>query len=126
MIVEKRVNEIINRLNKTRVERRPDLKGTYIYAHNMYTYTCLAYYLIRYTTSSTLVARAQKFIVNLSLLLRCTADKDASNAAEKAERKMQLKEKASIHVMFALLLSGNLAMQVLSVCSYTCMVCAEA
>lgn len=47
LIVEKRVNEIINRLNKTRVERRPDLK----------------------------------------------ADKDASNAAEKAERKMQLKEK---------------------------------
>lgn len=47
LIVEKRVNEIINRLNKTRVERRPDLK----------------------------------------------AEKDASNAAEKAERKMQLKEK---------------------------------
>uniref|UniRef100_A0A0D9V5N9 NFACT RNA-binding domain-containing protein n=1 Tax=Leersia perrieri TaxID=77586 RepID=A0A0D9V5N9_9ORYZ len=47
VIVEKRVNEIINRLNKTRVERRPDLK----------------------------------------------AEKDASNAAEKAERKMQLKEK---------------------------------
>lgn len=47
VIVEKRVNEIINRLNKTRVERRPDLK----------------------------------------------AEKDASNAAEKAERKMQLKVK---------------------------------
>ncbi|KAG8077929.1 hypothetical protein GUJ93_ZPchr0007g3597 [Zizania palustris] len=47
VIVEKRVNEIINRLNKTRVERRPDLK----------------------------------------------AEKDASNAAEKAERKVQLKEK---------------------------------
>lgn len=48
LIVEKRVNEIINRLNKTRVERRaPDLK----------------------------------------------AKKEASNAAEKAERKMQLKEK---------------------------------
>uniref|UniRef100_A0A0E0JNQ8 NFACT RNA-binding domain-containing protein n=1 Tax=Oryza punctata TaxID=4537 RepID=A0A0E0JNQ8_ORYPU len=47
VIVEKRVNEIINRLTKTRVERRPDLK----------------------------------------------AEKDASNAAEKAERKMQLKEK---------------------------------
>lgn len=47
LIVERRVNEIINRLNKTRVERRPDLK----------------------------------------------AEKDASNAAEKAERKMQLKEK---------------------------------
>ncbi|KAG8055434.1 hypothetical protein GUJ93_ZPchr0001g29500 [Zizania palustris] len=46
VIVEKRVNEIINRLNKTRVERRPDLQ----------------------------------------------AEKDASNAAEKAERKMQLKE----------------------------------
>ncbi|GJN17660.1 hypothetical protein PR202_gb04748 [Eleusine coracana subsp. coracana] len=47
LTVEKRVNDIINRLNKTRVERRPDLK----------------------------------------------AEKDASNAAEKAERKMQLKEK---------------------------------
>ncbi|WVZ68817.1 hypothetical protein U9M48_017706 [Paspalum notatum var. saurae] len=47
LTVEKRVNEIINRLNKTRVERRADLK----------------------------------------------AEKDASNAAEKAERKMQLKEK---------------------------------
>lgn len=47
LTVEKRVNEIINRLNKTRVERRPDLK----------------------------------------------AEKEASNAAEKAERKMQLKEK---------------------------------
>ncbi|KAF0919951.1 hypothetical protein E2562_032363 [Oryza meyeriana var. granulata] len=47
VIVEKRVNEIINRLNKTKVDRRPDLK----------------------------------------------AEKDASNAAEKAERKMQLKEK---------------------------------
>ena len=29
LTVEKRVNEILNRLNKTRVERRPDLKGTY-------------------------------------------------------------------------------------------------
>ncbi|KAF7037770.1 hypothetical protein CFC21_048070 [Triticum aestivum] len=47
LTVEKRVNEILNRLNKTRVERRPDLK----------------------------------------------AEKDASNAAEKAERKMQLKDK---------------------------------
>ncbi|TVU35098.1 hypothetical protein EJB05_16967 [Eragrostis curvula] len=47
LTVEKRVNEIINRLNKTRVERRPDLK----------------------------------------------TEKEASNAAEKAERKMQLKEK---------------------------------
>jgi len=47
LTVEKRVNEIINRLNKTRVERRPDLK----------------------------------------------AEKEASNAAEKAERKMQLREK---------------------------------
>ncbi|KAL6845567.1 hypothetical protein ACP4OV_025062 [Aristida adscensionis] len=47
LVVEKRVNEIINRLNKTKVERRPDLK----------------------------------------------AEKEASNAAEKAERKMQLKEK---------------------------------
>ncbi|OQU87547.1 hypothetical protein SORBI_3003G296600 [Sorghum bicolor] len=47
LTVEKRVNEIINRLNKTRVERRADLK----------------------------------------------AEKEASNAAEKAERKMQLKEK---------------------------------
>nr|BAJ94149.1 predicted protein [Hordeum vulgare subsp. vulgare] len=47
LTVEKRVNEILSRLNKTRVERRPDLK----------------------------------------------AEKDASNAAEKAERKMQLKDK---------------------------------
>ncbi|KAF8766329.1 hypothetical protein HU200_007847 [Digitaria exilis] len=53
LTVEKRVNEIINRLNKTRVERRPDLKGSY---------------------------------------------KEASNAAEKAERKMQLKEKVSVNV----------------------------
>lgn len=30
LTVEKRVNEIINRLNKTRVERRPDLQGAYI------------------------------------------------------------------------------------------------
>jgi hypothetical protein len=29
LIVEKRVNEILNRLNKTRVERRTDLKGTH-------------------------------------------------------------------------------------------------
>lgn len=27
MRVEKRINEIINRLNKTKVERTPDLKG---------------------------------------------------------------------------------------------------
>uniref|UniRef100_A0ACD5VT57 Uncharacterized protein n=1 Tax=Avena sativa TaxID=4498 RepID=A0ACD5VT57_AVESA len=47
LTVEKRVNEILNRLHKTRVERRPDLK----------------------------------------------AEKDASNAAVKAERKMQLKDK---------------------------------
>lgn len=26
--VEKRINEIVNRLNKTKVERKPDLKGT--------------------------------------------------------------------------------------------------
>jgi len=25
--VEKRINEIVNRLNKTKVERKPDLKG---------------------------------------------------------------------------------------------------
>jgi hypothetical protein len=29
LTVEKRVNEILNRLNKTCVERRPDLKGTH-------------------------------------------------------------------------------------------------
>lgn len=27
MKVEKRINEIVNRLNKTKVERKPDLKG---------------------------------------------------------------------------------------------------
>lgn len=27
MRVEKRINEIVNRLNRTKVERRPDLKG---------------------------------------------------------------------------------------------------
>ena len=27
MRVEKRINEIVNRLNKTKVERKPDLKG---------------------------------------------------------------------------------------------------
>lgn len=27
MRVEKRVNEIVNRLNRTKVERKPDLKG---------------------------------------------------------------------------------------------------
>lgn len=47
LTVEKRVNEILNRLQKTRVERRPDLK----------------------------------------------AEKDVSNAAEKAEKKMHLKDK---------------------------------
>lgn len=26
--VEKRINEVVNRLNKTKVERKPDLKGT--------------------------------------------------------------------------------------------------
>lgn len=25
--VEKRINEVVNRLNKTKVERKPDLKG---------------------------------------------------------------------------------------------------
>lgn len=29
MRVEKRINEIVNRLNKTKVERTPDLKGGY-------------------------------------------------------------------------------------------------
>ncbi|KAL6578514.1 Coiled-coil domain-containing protein 25 [Orobanche minor] len=47
MRVEKRINEIINRLNKTKVERRPDLK----------------------------------------------AEREAVNAAEKAERKQQMKDK---------------------------------
>uniref|UniRef100_A0A2P2KXV5 NFACT RNA-binding domain-containing protein n=2 Tax=Rhizophora mucronata TaxID=61149 RepID=A0A2P2KXV5_RHIMU len=45
--VEKRINEIVNRLNKTKVERKPDLK----------------------------------------------AEREAVNAAEKAERKLQLREK---------------------------------
>lgn len=27
MRVEKRINDIVNRLNKTKVERKPDLKG---------------------------------------------------------------------------------------------------
>lgn len=27
MRVEKRINEVVNRLNKTKVERKPDLKG---------------------------------------------------------------------------------------------------
>uniref|UniRef100_M8C220 NFACT RNA-binding domain-containing protein n=1 Tax=Aegilops tauschii TaxID=37682 RepID=M8C220_AEGTA len=61
LTVEKRVNEILNRLNKTRVERRPDLK----------------------------------------------AEKDASNAAEKAERKMQLKDKARNACMLANLTFPN-------------------
>jgi hypothetical protein len=29
--VEKRINEIVNRLNKTKVERKPDLKGKISY-----------------------------------------------------------------------------------------------
>ncbi|KAF3783874.1 Coiled-coil domain-containing protein 25 [Nymphaea thermarum] len=45
--VEKRINEIVNRLNKTKVERKPDLK----------------------------------------------AEKEAVNAAERAERKLQLRDK---------------------------------
>lgn len=31
MKVEKRINEIVNRLNKTKVERKPDLKGKVIF-----------------------------------------------------------------------------------------------
>lgn len=27
--VEKRINEVVNRLNRTKVERKPDLKGTF-------------------------------------------------------------------------------------------------
>lgn len=30
MRVEKRINEIVNRLNRTKVERKPDLKGTFV------------------------------------------------------------------------------------------------
>lgn len=30
MRVEKRINEIVNRLNRTKVERTPDLKGLYL------------------------------------------------------------------------------------------------
>ncbi|KAH9761095.1 NFACT-R 1 domain-containing protein [Citrus sinensis] len=45
--VEKRINEIVNRLNKTKVERKPDLK----------------------------------------------AEREAANAAERAERKLQLRDK---------------------------------
>ncbi|XP_043704384.1 coiled-coil domain-containing protein 25-like isoform X1 [Telopea speciosissima] len=48
--VEKRINEIVNRLNKTKVERKPDLK---VYA----------------------------------------AEREAVNAAERAERKVQLRDK---------------------------------
>lgn len=29
MRVEKRINEVVNRLNRTKVERKPDLKGTH-------------------------------------------------------------------------------------------------
>lgn len=47
MRVEKRINEIVNRLNRTKVERKPDLK----------------------------------------------AEREAVNAAERAERKVQLREK---------------------------------
>ncbi|RZC50323.1 hypothetical protein C5167_018750 [Papaver somniferum] len=48
--VEKRINEVVNRLNKTKVERTPDLK----------------------------------------------AEREAVNAAERAERKLQLRDKASL------------------------------
>ncbi|XP_020271754.1 coiled-coil domain-containing protein 25 isoform X1 [Asparagus officinalis] len=51
--VEKRLNEVINRLNKTKVERKPDLKA------------CLSF----------------------------TAEREAVNAAERAERKQQLRDK---------------------------------
>ncbi|KAK6273985.1 hypothetical protein POUND7_011068 [Theobroma cacao] len=51
--VEKRINEIVNRLNRTKVERKPDLK----------------------------------------------AEREAVNAAERAERKQQLREKLSYRIL---------------------------
>ncbi|KAK1313917.1 hypothetical protein QJS10_CPA06g00684 [Acorus calamus] len=51
--VEKRINEIVNRLNKTKVERKPDLK----------------------------------------VICECAAEREAVNAAERAERKLQLRDK---------------------------------
>ncbi|KAF3685652.1 Coiled-coil domain-containing protein 25 [Capsicum annuum] len=56
--VEKRINEIVNRLNRTKVERKPDLKG-----------------------------------VIKPLLFVFLAEREAVNAAERAERKQQLREK---------------------------------
>ncbi|KAK1266630.1 hypothetical protein QJS04_geneDACA019336 [Acorus gramineus] len=51
--VEKRINEIVNRLNKTKVERKPDLK----------------------------------------VICECAAEREAVNAAERAERKLHLRDK---------------------------------
>ncbi|KAI5403336.1 Coiled-coil domain-containing protein 25 [Lathyrus oleraceus] len=59
--VEKKINEIVNRLNKTKVERKPDLKDSSDL--NMYVDMC------------------------------AVAEREAVNAAERAERKHQLREK---------------------------------
>lgn len=41
--VEKRVNEIVNRLNKTKVERTPDLKGIIRPWSSVFTYSMFYY-----------------------------------------------------------------------------------
>ncbi|KAK3212937.1 hypothetical protein Dsin_017643 [Dipteronia sinensis] len=78
--VEKRINEVVNRLNKTKVERKPDLK----------------------------------------------AEREAANAAERAERKLQLRDKVC-YILFnilphfvarALIRSRDVLIHELLLCTY--------
>ncbi|KAG6503035.1 hypothetical protein ZIOFF_035324 [Zingiber officinale] len=66
--VEKRINEVVNRLNKTKVERKPDLKG---------------------------INLQLKFLDSHCISFEVHTEREAINAAERAERKAQLRDKVS-------------------------------
>lgn len=95
MKVEKRINEIVNRLNKTKVERKPDLKGAHMcrYCGFPICPTLLVYAL----PASAFLASYRLYPILTRVL--CSAEREAVNAAETAERKHLLRDKVSHFIL---------------------------
>ena len=104
MRAEKRINDIVNRLNRTKVERKPDLKGklemafllkfssgihdtsNISWSSHLHIITCIC-------TSKT---------VDKHFVFHYTAEREAVNAAERAERKQHLRDKVGDNFLFGL------------------------
>uniref|UniRef100_J3KUI7 NFACT RNA-binding domain-containing protein n=1 Tax=Oryza brachyantha TaxID=4533 RepID=J3KUI7_ORYBR len=93
--VEKRINEIVNRLNKTKVERKPDLKD--ISFLNFIVFEEARKYqgpICKKTVENNRVADLlPPPLETFKLKSFATAEREAVSAAEKAERKVQLRDK---------------------------------